>query len=181
MLDHSQASVIITGLFHDLVLKRSSVSVMWVDNPDVRTNLPVPFGRAWTTFRPRQRRPCANCPRLPLSSGSICQNSELRHAGPNSDDSFRRGRSCKPYVTYAKWRKVRRASPSAFSKGPLPLLADTVAKVEKRPIPKISRKLIFRRFCCCNAPQRRHNDPSSFLCETIRSPHVAIDETHQRP
>jgi len=46
MLGHSQASVTIPGLFHDLVLKRSSVSVMWADNPDMRMNLPVPFGCA---------------------------------------------------------------------------------------------------------------------------------------
>jgi hypothetical protein len=44
MADHSQASVIITGLFHDLVLKRSLVSVVWGDDPEKRLSLPVAFG-----------------------------------------------------------------------------------------------------------------------------------------
>jgi hypothetical protein len=44
MVDHSQASVIITGLFHDLALKRSLVSVVWGDDPEKRMSLPVPFG-----------------------------------------------------------------------------------------------------------------------------------------
>ena len=44
MADHSQASVTITGLFHDLLLKRSSVSVVWGDDPDKRMNLPIPYG-----------------------------------------------------------------------------------------------------------------------------------------
>jgi hypothetical protein len=33
----------------------------------------------------------------------------------------------------------------------LPLLADCVAKVENRAAPKISRKLIFRHSCRCEA------------------------------
>ncbi len=45
MSDLSQANVTITGLHH-LVLKRSSVSVIWADDPDMRINLPVPFGCA---------------------------------------------------------------------------------------------------------------------------------------
>jgi hypothetical protein len=37
-------SVTITGLFHDLVLKRSTVSVVWGNDPEKRLALPVPFG-----------------------------------------------------------------------------------------------------------------------------------------
>jgi hypothetical protein len=37
-------SVTITGLFHDLVLKRSTVSVVWGNDPEKRLGLPVPFG-----------------------------------------------------------------------------------------------------------------------------------------
>jgi hypothetical protein len=44
MADHSQASVIITGLFHDLMLKRSLVSVVWSDDSEKRLSLPVPYG-----------------------------------------------------------------------------------------------------------------------------------------
>jgi len=46
MSDHSLASdsVAITGLFHDLVLKRSSVSVVWANDPEKRLGLPVPYG-----------------------------------------------------------------------------------------------------------------------------------------
>jgi hypothetical protein len=43
MPDYSQSSVTITGLFHDLLLKRSSVSVVWGDDPEKRLNLPVPL------------------------------------------------------------------------------------------------------------------------------------------
>jgi hypothetical protein len=44
MADQSQASVIITGLFHDLMLKRSLVSVVWSDDSEKRLSLPVPYG-----------------------------------------------------------------------------------------------------------------------------------------
>jgi hypothetical protein len=44
--DHCHAGVTITGLFHDLALKRSSVSVVWGDDPDKRMNLPIPCGCA---------------------------------------------------------------------------------------------------------------------------------------
>jgi hypothetical protein len=46
MADHSLsgASVIITGLFHDLLQKRSHVSVVWGNDPEKRLGLPVPFG-----------------------------------------------------------------------------------------------------------------------------------------
>jgi hypothetical protein len=37
-------SVTITGLFHDLVLKRSTVSVVWGNDPEKRMGLPVAFG-----------------------------------------------------------------------------------------------------------------------------------------
>ena len=41
-----QPSVTITGLFHDLTKKVSSVSVIWGDNPEMRMGLPVPYGCA---------------------------------------------------------------------------------------------------------------------------------------
>jgi hypothetical protein len=46
MADHSLsgASVIITGLFHDLTQKRSHVSVVWENDPEKRLGLPVPYG-----------------------------------------------------------------------------------------------------------------------------------------
>jgi hypothetical protein len=47
--------------------------------------------------------------------------------------------------------------------------ADSVEKVENRTTPKISRKLIFRRLCRCNALQRRYEGPWSLLCETMWS------------
>jgi len=40
----SAASVVITGLFHDLTLKRSTVSVVWDNDPAKRMGLPVPYG-----------------------------------------------------------------------------------------------------------------------------------------
>ena len=40
----SAVSVVITGLFHDLTLKRSTVSVVWDNDPDKRLGLPVPYG-----------------------------------------------------------------------------------------------------------------------------------------
>src|SRR5258708_1623906 len=49
------------------------------------------------------------------------------------------------------------------------LLADTVAKVENRSAPKISRKLIFGRLCRCVAFQRHYGGPWSILDETIWS------------
>jgi hypothetical protein len=36
--------VTIVSLFHDLVLKRSSASVMWGDDPAKCLGLPVPYG-----------------------------------------------------------------------------------------------------------------------------------------
>jgi hypothetical protein len=36
-------SVTVTSLFHDLVNKRSSVSVVWDSEPEKRLNLPVPY------------------------------------------------------------------------------------------------------------------------------------------
>ena len=41
----------------------------------------------------------------------------------------------------------------------LPKRADTVAKVENRTTPKISRKSIFRHFYPCKAPQRQYEGP----------------------
>src|ERR1035437_5634439 len=49
------------------------------------------------------------------------------------------------------------------------LLADTVAKVENRTTPKISRKSIFRRRYCCKALYGRYEDRWSFLCEMMWS------------
>ena len=46
MSDLDQPSVTITGLFHDLTKKISSVSVVWGDNPEMRLGLPVPYGCA---------------------------------------------------------------------------------------------------------------------------------------
>jgi hypothetical protein len=37
-------SVVITGLFHDLIKKQSSVSVVWGNDPEKRMGLPVPYG-----------------------------------------------------------------------------------------------------------------------------------------
>jgi hypothetical protein len=51
----------------------------------------------------------------------------------------------------------------------LPSWVDSVEKVENRTTPKISRKLIFRRLCRCNALQRRYEGPWSLLCETMWS------------
>jgi hypothetical protein len=47
--------------------------------------------------------------------------------------------------------------------------ADTVAKVENRTTPKISRKPMFGRFYCCNARWGRYEGPWSFLCKTMWS------------
>src|SRR5712692_9673006 len=49
------------------------------------------------------------------------------------------------------------------------LVADTVAKVENRTRPKISRMLIIRPFCRCGALQRCYQGPWSILGETIWS------------
>src|SRR5271163_848701 len=49
-------------------------------------------------------------------------------------------------------------------------MADTVAKVENRSAPKISRKLIFGCLRDCVSFQRRWEDPWSILDETIWSP-----------
>src|SRR5467141_990518 len=49
------------------------------------------------------------------------------------------------------------------------LLADFVAKVENRTTLKISRKLIFRRLCCCLAIKHRYEGPWSILDESIWS------------
>ena len=40
----SAGSVVITGLFQDLTLKRSTASVVWDNDPDKRLGLPVPYG-----------------------------------------------------------------------------------------------------------------------------------------
>jgi hypothetical protein len=39
-----QPGVTVTGLFHDFVNKRSSVSVVWDNEPEKRLNLLVPYG-----------------------------------------------------------------------------------------------------------------------------------------
>lgn len=41
-----QPGVTVTGLFHDFVNKRSSVSVVWDSEPDKRLSLLVPYGCA---------------------------------------------------------------------------------------------------------------------------------------
>jgi len=48
MADHSLSSdsVTVTGLFHDLMLKRSSASVVWANDTEKRLGLPVPYGCA---------------------------------------------------------------------------------------------------------------------------------------
>lgn len=46
MSDLDQPSVTITGVFHDLTKRSSSVSVIWGDNPEMRMGLPVSFGCA---------------------------------------------------------------------------------------------------------------------------------------
>jgi hypothetical protein len=48
-------------------------------------------------------------------------------------------------------------------------LGDTVAKVENRTTPKISRKLIFRFLCCGLAIHRRHEGPWSISDGSIWS------------
>ncbi|SIO31478.1 hypothetical protein SAMN05443247_03864 [Bradyrhizobium erythrophlei] len=62
MADHSLSSdsVTVTGLFHDLMLKRSSASVVWANDTEKRLGLPV--GVHFMTFKPRPKKPCANCP-----------------------------------------------------------------------------------------------------------------------
>jgi hypothetical protein len=65
MADHSHTCVTITGLFHDLVLKRSSVSVVWSDDPDKRMNLPIPYGCALDDIQAEAERPCVCCPTWP--------------------------------------------------------------------------------------------------------------------
>jgi len=40
----SAGSVAITGLFHDLTLKPSTVSIVWGNDPEKRLGLPVPYG-----------------------------------------------------------------------------------------------------------------------------------------
>ena len=44
MSDQRRAGVKIIGLFHDLVRKRSTVSVVWEDDPEKALHLVVPFG-----------------------------------------------------------------------------------------------------------------------------------------
>jgi hypothetical protein len=60
------------------------------------------------------------------------------------------------------------------------LCADTVAKVENRTTPKISRKSTFSRLYLCKASERRYEGPWLFLCEAMWVAHVAARETHQR-
>jgi hypothetical protein len=43
MSSDKSPSVTVTSLFHDLVNKRSSVSVVWDSEPEKRLNLPVPY------------------------------------------------------------------------------------------------------------------------------------------
>lgn len=43
MSPDKQSGVTVTGLFHDFVNKRSSVSVVWDSEPEKRLNLPVPY------------------------------------------------------------------------------------------------------------------------------------------
>jgi len=43
MSSDKSPSVTVTSLFHDLVNKRSSVSVIWDSEPEKRLNLPVPY------------------------------------------------------------------------------------------------------------------------------------------
>jgi hypothetical protein len=43
MPSEKPSSVTVTSLFHDLVNKRSSVSVVWDSEPEKRLNLPVPY------------------------------------------------------------------------------------------------------------------------------------------
>ncbi|SRR5229473_7614337 len=50
-----------------------------------------------------------------------------------------------------------------------PDVADSVAKVENRKLPKISRMLIFSEFYRCNASERRYEGPWSFLREMMWS------------
>jgi hypothetical protein len=51
----------------------------------------------------------------------------------------------------------------------LPVLADTVAKVENRTTLKISRKMIFRRLQRCNGLWRGYEGPWSILAKTMWS------------
>jgi hypothetical protein len=51
----------------------------------------------------------------------------------------------------------------------LPLWVDTVAKVENRKAPKISRMLIFGELYRCNASQRRYEGPRLLLREMMWS------------
>ena len=73
----SAASVVITGLFHDLTLKRSTVSVVWDNDPDKRMALPVPYGCSLDELQAEAEKRCGNCPRWQQESRSNCRNEIL--------------------------------------------------------------------------------------------------------
>ena len=69
----SAASVVITGLFHDLTLKRSTVSVVWDNDPDKRMALPVPYGCSLDELQAEAEKRCGNCPRWSKNRGRIAE------------------------------------------------------------------------------------------------------------
>jgi len=65
--------------------------------------------------------------------------------------------------------------------GLLPLMADFVAKVENRPAPEISQKLIFRRLRHCNTSVEPMRSSVVVFVRNDVAPHIAAHETHERP
>ena len=59
------ATVTVAALTHDLIRKRSLVTMVWDDDPEKRVALPVPYAAISTASRPRPRRRCARCPPKP--------------------------------------------------------------------------------------------------------------------
>lgn len=57
----SAGSVAITGLFHDLTLKPSTVSIVRGNDPEKRLGLPVPYRARWMIFRPRPKNRYMSC------------------------------------------------------------------------------------------------------------------------
>jgi hypothetical protein len=78
----SAVNVVITGLFHDLTLKRSTVSVVWDTIPISGWACRFRMDVRWMTFRPRPKRRCGNCPTWPPKSPSNCRSDfRPRHGG----------------------------------------------------------------------------------------------------
>lgn len=66
----SAGSVVITGLLHDLALKRSTVSGVWGNDTEKRPSLPVPHGHWLDDLQAEAEKAMRNCPRSPPPSRS---------------------------------------------------------------------------------------------------------------